>query len=95
LCKLGASSPTPGNKRQQDDYGKLWRTTLVVDGEPLTVVEVANATPEPDGTRKRYFLRVPPTHAQPEKPSPGASTSTTKPTIPLRSKPDYPGVTSD
>jgi Domain of unknown function (DUF6745) len=45
---------------QQDDYGKLWRTTLPVDGEPLTVVEVVNATPEPDGTRRRYFLRVPP-----------------------------------
>jgi hypothetical protein len=46
---------------QQDDYGKLWRTTLPVDGEPLTVVEVVNATPEHDGTRRRYFLRVPPT----------------------------------
>ncbi len=25
------------------------------------MVEVLNATPEPDGTRKTYFLRVPPT----------------------------------
>jgi hypothetical protein len=45
---------------QQDDYGKLWRTNYSVDGEPLTVVEVANSTPEPDSSRRRYFLRVPP-----------------------------------
>ena len=25
------------------------------------MVEVVNSTPEPDGTRKTYFLRVPPT----------------------------------
>ncbi len=45
---------------QQDDYGKLWRTTLSVDGEQLSVVEVVNSTPEPDGSHRRYFLRVPP-----------------------------------
>ena len=45
---------------QQDDYGKLWRTALSVDGEQLTVVEVVNSTPEPDGSHRRYFLRVPP-----------------------------------
>jgi hypothetical protein len=45
---------------QQDDYGKLWRTTLPVDGEALTVVEVVNATAVHDGTRRRHFLRVPP-----------------------------------
>jgi Domain of unknown function (DUF6745) len=45
---------------QQDDYGKLWQTDLRLDGEPLRVVEVVNATPEPDGTYRRYFLRVPP-----------------------------------
>jgi hypothetical protein len=45
---------------QQDDYGKLWRTTLSVDGEQLRVVEVVNSTPESDGSRRRYFLRVPP-----------------------------------
>ena len=27
---------------------------------PITVVKVINSTPEPDGTRKPYFLRVPP-----------------------------------
>ena len=45
----------------QDDFGKLWRSELQIDGEPLRVVEVVNATPEPDGTYRRYFLRVPPT----------------------------------
>ena len=28
--------------------------------EPLVVVEVQNSTPESDGSRKTYFLRVPP-----------------------------------
>ena len=45
---------------QQDDYGRLWRTEREIDGEPLVAVEVVNSTPEPDGTYRRYFLRVPP-----------------------------------
>jgi hypothetical protein len=45
---------------QQDDYGKLWRTELRLDDEPVTVVEVTNATQEPDGSYRRYWLRVPP-----------------------------------
>jgi hypothetical protein len=28
--------------------------------EPILMVEVLNSTPEPDGSRKTYFLRVPP-----------------------------------
>lgn len=44
----------------QDDFGKLWRCTLQIDDEPLHVVEVVNSTPEPDGTHRRYLLRVPP-----------------------------------
>jgi hypothetical protein len=28
--------------------------------EPIVMVEVQNSTPEPDGTRKTYYLRVPP-----------------------------------
>ena len=28
--------------------------------EPMVMVEVRNSTPEPDGSRKTYFLRVPP-----------------------------------
>ena len=46
--------------RAQDDYGKLWSTQIRLDGEHAQVVEVVNATPEPDGTHRRYFLRVPP-----------------------------------
>jgi hypothetical protein len=42
-----------------DEYGVLWRVTMPGD-EPLVMVEVVNATPEPDGSRRTYFLRVPP-----------------------------------
>ncbi|SDJ55714.1 DUF6745 domain-containing protein [Nonomuraea jiangxiensis] len=42
-----------------DETGKLWRVELS-DDEPLVMVEVVNSTPEPDGTRRTYFLRVPP-----------------------------------
>ena len=45
---------------QQDDYGRLWRLEAEVGGEPFAAVEVVNATEEPDGSRRRYFLRVPP-----------------------------------
>jgi hypothetical protein len=45
----------------KDKIGKLWRLELRGDiEEPLMLVEVENATVEPDGTRKRYLLRVPP-----------------------------------
>jgi hypothetical protein len=43
----------------QDDYGTLFRKELPSD-EPLVMVKVVNATPEPDGSFKDYFLRVPP-----------------------------------
>jgi hypothetical protein len=46
----------------RDDFGTLYRVPSS-DEEPLTLVEVVNGTPEPDGTRKHYFLRVPP-HVQ-------------------------------
>lgn len=43
----------------QDGHGRLWR--LAVPGEePILLLEVENATPEPDGRRRPYFLRVPP-----------------------------------
>jgi hypothetical protein len=42
-----------------DRFGTLWRIQLR-DGPPLLMVEVVNSTPEPDGTRRRYNLRVPP-----------------------------------
>ncbi|RKR87058.1 hypothetical protein BDK92_1330 [Micromonospora pisi] len=43
----------------RDAYGVLWRIELPQD-EPLVMVEVVNATPEPDGTSRTYWLRVPP-----------------------------------
>jgi hypothetical protein len=43
----------------QDDFGVLYRKH-VEDDEPYVMVKVVNATPEPDGTFKDYFLRVPP-----------------------------------
>ncbi|GAA3242576.1 DUF6745 domain-containing protein [Dactylosporangium siamense] len=43
-----------------DACGVLWQLTFN-DDEPLTMVEVINSTPEPDGTSRVYWLRVPPT----------------------------------
>jgi hypothetical protein len=43
----------------QDDFGTLYRKKE--PDEPLVMVKVVNSTPEPDGTYKDYFLRVPPT----------------------------------
>lgn len=42
-----------------DETGVLWRVEVPGD-EPLVMVEVVNSTPEPDGTSRTYFLRVPP-----------------------------------
>jgi hypothetical protein len=48
----------------EDDVGRLWRRDfgagLWPREEPIVMVEVLNSTPEPDGTRRTYFLRVPP-----------------------------------
>jgi hypothetical protein len=44
---------------QRDAAGVLWRIELDGD-EPLVMVEVVNSTPEPDGTHRIYWLRVPP-----------------------------------
>ncbi|MGW5232735.1 DUF6745 domain-containing protein [Streptomyces nodosus] len=44
---------------QRDKAGVLWRIELEGD-EPLVMVEVVNSTPEPDGTHRTYWLRVPP-----------------------------------
>ncbi|MFF0309491.1 DUF6745 domain-containing protein [Streptosporangium sp. NPDC004379] len=43
----------------RDETGVLWRIVLP-DDEPVTTVEVVNSTAEPDGTFRRYWLRVPP-----------------------------------
>ena len=42
-----------------DETGALYRKELPED-EPLVVVHVVNSTEEPDGTFKKYALRVPP-----------------------------------
>jgi hypothetical protein len=42
-----------------DECGVLWRLALS-DDEPLMLVEVINSTPEPDGSSRTCWLRVPP-----------------------------------
>ena len=42
-----------------DGYGDLYRANIP-DDEPLVMVKVVNSTPEPDGTYRDYFIRVPP-----------------------------------
>lgn len=48
----------------EDATGRLWsrevRGPRWSRDEPVVMVEVLNSTPEPDGSRKTYFLRVPP-----------------------------------
>ena len=44
---------------QQDARGKLWRKRRSEDTD-LVMVEVVNATPEPDRSVRTYLLRVPP-----------------------------------
>ncbi|MDI2131565.1 DUF6745 domain-containing protein [Yinghuangia seranimata] len=44
----------------RDATGVLWRIQLPGD-EPVVMVEVLNSTPEPDGSVRTYWLRVPPT----------------------------------
>jgi len=44
----------------KDKVGRLWRIDLPFPDEPILIVEVVNATRDRDGSRKRYFLRVPP-----------------------------------
>ncbi|MDK0523442.1 DUF6745 domain-containing protein [Streptomyces sp. ML-6] len=43
----------------RDETGVLWRIALAGD-EDVVMVEVVNSTPEPDGTHRVYWLRVPP-----------------------------------
>ncbi len=43
----------------EDAVGRLWASTF--PGATWLLVEVENGTPEPDGTRRRHYLRVPPT----------------------------------
>jgi hypothetical protein len=50
---------TGAKRLQADDYGELFKIDLP-DDEPVVLVRVLNNTPEPDGSRKPYLLRVPP-----------------------------------
>ncbi|MFF2066668.1 DUF6745 domain-containing protein [Streptomyces sp. NPDC058200] len=43
----------------RDETGILWRIALDGD-EDVVMVEVVNSTPEPDGSHRTYWLRVPP-----------------------------------
>ena len=49
----------------EDEVGRLWRRGFPGPAwrapEPIVMVEVRNSTPEPDGSVRTYFLRVPPT----------------------------------
>ncbi len=45
--------PTTGHERV------LYRRELLLD-EPIVLLQVTNTTPEPDGSYKQYFIRVPP-----------------------------------
>ncbi len=55
----------------EDETGRLWRRPIGPQHhwgrteEPVVMVEVRNSTAEPDGSRKTYFLRVPPTTTTP------------------------------
>jgi hypothetical protein len=44
----------------EDSFGTLYRKEVKND-EPIVMVRVMNSTPEPDGTVKPYWIRVPPT----------------------------------
>jgi hypothetical protein len=45
----------------EDEFGMLYRTRIRLAREHLAFVRVLNSTPEPDGSRREYYLRVPPT----------------------------------
>jgi hypothetical protein len=48
----------------EDECGVLLRKEVPGD-EPIVLVKVINSSPEPDGTYRSYFLRVPPDMTQP------------------------------
>lgn len=43
----------------EDETGRLWVTSSPLPRRRWCAVEVVNGTPEPDGSVRRYFLRVP------------------------------------
>src|SRR5260370_816926 len=64
MCSAFAPRPEPyvalgGAVRvAEDETGVLWRKRWMAS-DAWAAVEVINATPEPDGSRKHYFLQVP------------------------------------
>jgi hypothetical protein len=46
------------DKISSDDWGELWRLDDGADVEPIVMVECLNSTPEEDGSKNRYMLRV-------------------------------------
>jgi hypothetical protein len=52
-------------KLAADEYGTLWWILDPYSSIGIVVVDVVNSTPEPDGSFKRYVLRVPPDHTVP------------------------------
>jgi hypothetical protein len=48
-----------GIMEHRDAYGELYRSRMARQ-EDIVMVRVRNSTPEPDGSYKHYFLRVPP-----------------------------------
>jgi hypothetical protein len=47
-------------KIDNDEFGTLYRISVPGNNDPIVVVHVVNSTPEPDGTYREFFLRVPP-----------------------------------
>ncbi len=63
IDKFGVSKylhETCAGIKDQTESGTLYLKQMPGD-EPIALVRVKNSTPEPDGTYKDYFLRVPPT----------------------------------
>jgi hypothetical protein len=48
-----------------DDFGTLWRIEDPDVPGGIVVVEMVNSTPEPDGSFRRFMLRVPPDQTVP------------------------------
>jgi hypothetical protein len=48
---------------EETELGKLWRVSVKGD-EDVKIIEMVNSTPEPDGTHKKYYERVPPDMAR-------------------------------
>jgi len=58
FCQL-AGRVTSSDLDMAGEPRRLWRVDRR-NAQSVVVVEVANSTPEPDGSRRRYWLRVPP-----------------------------------